>query len=74
MPGHAQEFETAVALTAFPENVRLAAVADQPDPKPAAATAETGRELLERVVSRVATYLEDMIAGRRVAEMPTYFP
>ena len=35
MPGHAQEFETALALAAFPENVRRDMWTDQEDPKPA---------------------------------------
>src|SRR6185369_16212618 len=41
LPGHAQEFETAIALAAFPENVRLGAVSDQPDRMPAVASAQT---------------------------------
>ena len=32
IPGHAQEFETAFAMAAFPENIRNSAVSDQPDP------------------------------------------
>ena len=32
LPGHAQEFETALALAAFPENVRQEMWTDQADP------------------------------------------
>ena len=74
IPGHAQEFETAFALANFPENVRVEAVADQPDPSPAQATAEAGAELTRRVIDRVSEYVEAMIDGRRVAEIPPYHP
>ncbi len=74
LPGHAQEFETAFALAAFPENVRQDAVADQEDPAPAKATAKAGNELIELFVERLAAYLDDMMAGRRVAEIPPYQP
>ena len=50
IPGHAQEFETAFALAAFPENVRSQAVVDQSDQAPAKATAEAGQELINRTV------------------------
>jgi creatinine amidohydrolase len=74
LPGHAQEFETALALAAFPENVRAAAVADQPDSKPALATAAIGRVLLARIVDRVSLHLGEMLAGERVAPIPPFFP
>ena len=74
LPGHAQEFETSVALAAFPENVDAGAVADQPDKTPAAGTAETGEKLLDRIVPRVTEYLRDMIEGRRTASEPPYHP
>ena len=74
LPGHAQEFETAIALAAFPENVRSCAMRDQADPSPALATAEAGRELLDRIVKRLAVVLEDMMAGRRVSPEPDYHP
>src|SRR5437773_6609794 len=57
LPGHAQEFETAVALAAFPENVRTAVWADQADLKPSIATAGQGGALIERIVERVSDYL-----------------
>ena len=73
IPGHAQEFETAFALAAFPENVRSEAVADQPDPAPAMATAENGQLLIDRTVERVAGYLQEMLDGKRTAKVPAFF-
>ena len=74
LPGHAQEFETSVALAAFPENVRGDALRDQNDTAPALADAETGRMFLERVTRRLTDYLREMIEGKRVSESPTYHP
>ncbi len=74
MPGHAQEFETAYALAAFPENVRLEAVRDQADPNPGLATAETGREFIRRIVDRVSQYVQDVIDGKRVTPIPPFHP
>ena len=62
LPGHAQEFETSLALAAFPENVRQDMWADQEDPKPALSNASTGQALWDRIIPRVADYLNDMIA------------
>src|SRR5947209_6118996 len=72
MPGHAQEFETSFALAAFPENVRAAAVRDQPDKGPGFATAATGEEYIRRIVDRVAKHVQDMIDGKSVAEIPPF--
>jgi creatinine amidohydrolase len=74
LPGHAQEFETSIALAEFPENLRTEAWTAQPDSTAAMATAEKGRELLRRIVDRVASYLEAMMDGRRRAEVPPYCP
>ncbi len=74
LPGHAQEFETSIALAEFPENVRTEIRADQPDPTVAMATAEKGRAMLGRIVDRVASYLEEVIDGRRRAEVPPFHP
>lgn len=73
IPGHAQEFETAFALAAFPENVRQHDLTDQPDPAPAMATAEAGQVLIDRTVERVAGFVQDMIDGAKVAEVPPFF-
>jgi creatinine amidohydrolase len=74
LPGHAQEFETALALAAFPENVRKEVWTDQPDPAPALATAQQGKAFFDRIEKRVAAYLESMMAGTRVAPIPPFFP
>ena len=74
LPGHAQEFETSFALANFPDNVRRDAIADQPDRSPAHGSAAKGRTLSDRVVDRVAAYVSDMMEGRRVAEIPEFFP
>jgi len=74
LPGHAQEFETAIALAAFPENVRTGMWKDQPDPKPSMATANQGQVFLDRIVERVTAYLEEMIDGKRIAPIPPFFP
>ncbi|NOY42627.1 MAG: creatininase family protein [Planctomycetes bacterium] len=72
-PGHAQEFETAFALAAFPENVRHDAMADQQDKEPLDATEEAGAALIEAIVRNVANYMTEMIEGKRVAEIPPFF-
>ncbi len=74
LPGHAQEFETSIALAEFPENVRTDMWTDQPDPTPPMATAEKGREMVGRTVDRVASYLEEIIDGHRRAEVPPFQP
>lgn len=72
-PGHAQEFETSFGLAAFPENVRTDMWTDQADRTPALATAAKGRAFIDRIVERVAAYVQDMIDGRRVVEIPPFF-
>ncbi len=74
LPGHAQEFETSMALELFPENVRRDVWKDQPDPAPAMATAEKGAAFYERIVDRVAAYAGDMIEGRRRLAVPEFHP
>ncbi|NLY01903.1 MAG: creatininase family protein [Rhodopirellula sp.] len=74
VPGHAQEFETSIALAEFPENLRTELWTTQPDSTAVMATAEKGRELLSHIVDRVACYLEEMTDGRRRAEIPPYVP
>ena len=72
IPGHAQEFETAFALAEFPENVRADAMNDQSDQSPQFATAAGGRELIGRVVERVAEHLRKMISGECCVEVPAF--
>lgn len=74
VPGHAQEFETAFALANFPENVRTDMWTDQPDKTPSLATAEAGEALTRMIVDGVTAYLQEMIDGRRQAEIPPYMP
>ena len=74
LPGHAQEFETAIALAAFPSNVRVKAVADQSDPTPAMAKAEAGKAFLDRIIERVSDYLVGLLDGSRVHPAPPFHP
>ncbi|MBC8874086.1 MAG: creatininase family protein [Planctomycetes bacterium] len=73
LPGHAQEFETSIGLAEFPENVRTEVWTDQPDPTPAMADAEKGREMMDRIIDRVTSFVQDIIHGRRTAEVPPFF-
>ncbi|MFA0757696.1 MAG: hypothetical protein KEFWMYNX_000869 [Candidatus Fervidibacter sp.] len=63
MPGHAQEFETSIALHAFPELVRQSVIAHQDDPEPTQATAEKGRQLAEIAIAGVVAFLQGMLDG-----------
>ncbi len=71
-PGHAQEFETAFALAAFPENVRMDAMEDQEDREPLSATAEAGAAMIESIVVNVSDHVVSMIDGRSIAEIPPF--
>jgi creatinine amidohydrolase len=73
-PGHAQEFETAFALAAFPENVRHDAMKDQEDKEPLLATAESGKILIEHIVTETTKYIQGMIDGTNVAKIPPFHP
>lgn len=73
-PGHAQEFETAFALAAFPENVRHDAMQDQADREPLEATAESGRRMIDAIVSELTQFVSGMIDGSRIAEIPPFMP
>lgn len=74
VPGHAQEFETAFALAAFPENVRHDAMQDQADKEPLEATAEAGQAMIDAIVENVARHVSGMIDGTNVAEIPPFQP
>ena len=74
LPGHAQEFETAIALARFPANVDHQATDDQVDQSPKLATKELGDEMLTRVVTRVAKYLSEMMDGIRSQGVPPFHP
>lgn len=64
VPGHAQEYETSIALALFPENVRHDAMQDQEDKRPLEATAEKGRQLAESAIQKTVEYIQEMIEGR----------
>lgn len=73
-PGHAQEFETAFALAAFPENVRQGAMQDQPDNEPLQATADAGAAMIEAIVENLSQFVAGMMDGTHVAEIPPFMP
>ncbi len=73
-PGHAQEFETAFALAAFPENVRDDAMRDQTDQEPLQATAEAGQALIDAMVGPIAEFVQGMIRGEQTAVIPPFHP
>ena len=73
-PGHAQEFETAFALAAFPENVRVQAMQEQEDKEPLLAKAESGQVLIDEIVKNTAEFVAGMIDGSQVAEIPEFHP
>ena len=74
MPGHAQEFETAIALARFAENVRPDAMATQPDQTPSAATPELGQEMLSRITDRVAEFVRGVMDRTTLQEVPPFHP
>ena len=61
MPGHAQEFETAAAMYAFPENVRPEAMAYDAVPDSAKATREKGRVLIEKAIEGGIALVQEML-------------
>lgn len=63
VPGHAQEYETAMALAVCPHNVRLEAMQDQEDKEPLAASAAQGHKLVDAAVNATRRYVEEMMAG-----------
>ena len=71
-PGHAQEFETAFAMAAFPDNVRHDAMQDQEDRSPQQASGEAGQAMIDSIVSHTSDFLAGMIAGTQVAEIPDF--
>ena len=64
VPGHAQEYETAMALAVCPHNVRVEAMHDQEDISPLDASAEQGQKLVDAAVNATRRYVEEMIAGQ----------
>ena len=64
VPGHAQDYETSMALAEFPEMVRQDAMQDQEDKLPLEATAEKAKKFIEAAVERTAQYVKGMIDGK----------
>ena len=74
IPGHAKEFETAIGLALFPENVRKEVMPGMADKDPLLATAEKGRLYVEEAVEQTVDYLEKLMDGQvRMPELK-YFP
>lgn len=74
IPGHAKEFETAIGLALFPENVRQDAMQDQADKDPLLATAEKGWLFVEEAIRQTVDYLKRMMEGRIRPPELKYFP
>ncbi len=74
LPGHAQEFETSIALAKFPENARQDAIADQQDTSPQLASADIGHELLRRITERVTEFVRDVGNGMKEQSVPPFHP
>lgn len=72
LPGHAQEFETAFALAAFPENVRQQAMEEQEDQEPIAATAEAGQAMIDSIVQGLSQFVAGMIDQTNKADIPEF--
>ena len=74
LPGHAQEFETAIALASFPENVRPQAMVNQEDKAPTLATSDLGEEMLARIIFRITEKLEPVMLGEVTQPIPPFHP
>jgi creatinine amidohydrolase len=74
IPGHAKEFETAIGLALFSENVRREAMQDQADKDPLLATAEKGRLYVEEAIRQTVDHLKAMMDGRIRSPELKHFP
>jgi creatinine amidohydrolase/Fe(II)-dependent formamide hydrolase-like protein len=74
IPGHAKEFETAIGLALFPENVRKEVMPGMEDKDPLRATAEKGRLFVEEAVRQTVEYLKKMMEGQIGMPELKYFP
>jgi creatinine amidohydrolase/Fe(II)-dependent formamide hydrolase-like protein len=54
--------------------VRADAMQDQQDKEPLEATAEAGQVMIDAIVERTAEFVQDMIDGKEVAEIPPFMP
>ena len=74
IPGHAKEFETAIGLALFPENVRKEVMPTMEDKDPLLATAEKGKLFVEEAVRQTVEYLKRFMDGQiRMPELK-HFP
>ena len=71
-PGHAQEFETAIAMAIFPENVRMEAMSDQLDQEPRVATAEAGQKILDHLLEKGGQFVDSVRRNEIKAEIPPF--
>jgi creatinine amidohydrolase/Fe(II)-dependent formamide hydrolase-like protein len=74
IPGHAKEFETAIGLALFPENVRKEVMPEMADKDPLLATAEKGRLFVEEAVRQTVDYLKKLMDGQIRMPDLKYFP
>jgi creatinine amidohydrolase len=73
VPGHAGEYETAMALAVFPEFVRHDAWQEQNETTPIQATAEQGKILIEAAISKTAEFVQGMLDGENRDMQPSLF-
>ena len=71
-PGHAQEFETAIAMAIFPEIVRMEAISDQLDQEPRVATAEAGQKILDHLLDKGGQFVDSVRRNEIKAEIPPF--
>ena len=69
VPGHAQDYETSLALHMFPEDVRQGLIAESDDPGVRAATAEKGAALHEATIDALVEHVTGIAEGRIPAEI-----
>ena len=60
-PGHATEFETSIAMYAFPENVRPLTIPRNKDTTPSLATAQKGKLLMGKAIEGVSEIVGKML-------------
>ena len=46
---------------------------DQRDQEPLEATAEAGAAMIDAIVENLAEFVQEMIDGKRIAEIPSFF-
>ncbi|MBM3215445.1 creatininase family protein [Candidatus Poribacteria bacterium] len=69
VPGHAQEYETSLALHMFPENVREDEQRNSDDEGVRAATAEKGKTIYDAMMPPLIDYVRRIADGTNQAEL-----